>query len=101
MKLDIEEREKEVLFDLINSGAIVELDHIYIDWHGSALVPGFEDYNLLASFFGGDNIALFVKDFLKTFYEMKLKKFQYDRITNIDDTDDESYSDYRESFPEC
>ena len=30
MKLDIEEKEREVLFDLINSGAVQHIDHIFI-----------------------------------------------------------------------
>ena len=100
MKLDIEEKEREVLFDLINSGAIEQLDHIFIDWHGTVESEDYYDVSFAMSN-GGDIIAQFLKKSLKKFYEMKAEKFRYKRRTIIDETDDESYINFMEDFPIC
>lgn len=103
VKLDIEEKEREILFDLINSGAVQHIDHIMIDWHGSLVLPWSEDYydGILPVASGGDEIAKFLRDALKTFYKMKADKFKYRRRTIIDETDDESFGYFNGTLPTC
>ena len=102
MKLDIEGGEAEVLFDLINSGAVEHLDNIHIDWHGTNALPGHQDYYDLIDFApGGDEIAKFLREKLKIFYQMKAQKYNYDRTTEIVETDDESFGDFKNDFPIC
>lgn len=100
--MDIEGGEAEVLFDLINSGAVEQVDNIHIDWHGTNLLPGHQDYYDLIDFVpGGDEIAKFLREKLKIFYQMKAQKYIYDRKTEIVETDDESFGDFKHDFPIC
>ena len=86
MKLDVEGKELEVIADLVMSGALSHLDNIHVDWTNDLLVDG-KKVNKLA-------------ESIHFIYDLAREK-NLSHITEIDDTDDESFAEFTGDFPEC
>ena len=103
MKLDVEEAEAEVLFDLIHSGAMQHLDNIHVDWHTSFVVhddkSSFDMVGVILP--KDDDITSFLMETLPKLYKMKAVKYQYGRLTEIQALDDESFNDFNGELPVC
>ena len=86
MKLDVEGKELEVIADLVMNGALRYLDNVHVDWTSDKLVDRDRVTRLAQSM-----------DFI---YNLAREK-NLSHVTEIDDTDDETYDDFTGDFPEC
>jgi hypothetical protein len=86
MKLDVEGKELEIIADLVMSGVLEHLDNIHVDWTTDPYSQ-YEDIEKMRNAVG------FIKKIAK---EKNLS-----HITDIEETDDETFASFTGDFPQC
>ena len=86
MKLDVEGKELEIMADLVMSGALQHLDNIHVDWTTDPYT---------------DQDAIHKMTTAMNFLTHMAREKNLSHITDIVDTDDESFASFTGDFPQC
>ena len=86
MKLDVEGKELEIMADLVMSGALKHIDNIHVDWTSDP----YSDYAAIESMRKAIG-----------FITQVAKNKSLVHVTDIEDTDDESFGTFSGDFPQC
>ena len=86
MKLDVEGKELEIMADLVMSGALEHLVNIHVDWTSDPYSQ-YEDIEKMTNAVG--------------FITKIAKEKNLTHITDIEETDDETFASFTGDFPQC